>query len=190
MCDLRLTLEYVEFWCRARATFVARRGPRCGRGPGAGRSLLSCPVLCALVLQSAVLGVVCNGVVGYALIEHTRKTKGWRGPLVKDPPLCPHTTLLGVLPLVRTRKRPRQEPMRSLAQPFSSPSSYVWACGRALLSTRRASQLSSRLPIGRAAFLPVISSPQPARRPWISSSPASWGPWPESETACPTAHHR
>ena len=93
--------------------------------------------------------------------------KGTRGPLVKGPPLCPHTTLLGVPPLVRTRKRPRQEPMRSLAQPFSSPSSHVKAYGRALLSTRRASQLSSQLPIGRATFLPVISTPQPARRPWI-----------------------
>ena len=122
--------------------------------------------------------------------SRTHAAKGTRGPLVKDPPLCPHTTLLGVPPLVRTRKRPRQEPMRSLAQPFSSPSSHVKAYGRALLSTRRASQLSSQLPIGRATFLPVISTPQPARRPWISSNPASWGPWPDSGTSCPTAHHR
>ena len=93
---------------------------------------------------------------------------------------CPHTTLLGVPPLVRTRKRPRQEPMQSLAQPFSSPSSHVKAYGRALLSTRRASQLSSQLTIGRTTFLPVISTPQPARRPWISSSPASWGSWADS----------
>ena len=33
-------------------------------------------------------------------------TNGWRGPLVKGPPLCTHTTLLGVPPLVRTRTPP------------------------------------------------------------------------------------
>jgi hypothetical protein len=47
-----------------------------------------------LLMRLSASGSDCGVLQG---THRARQSKGWRGPLVKDPPLCPHTTSSGSL---------------------------------------------------------------------------------------------